>query len=96
MTGLVEDFLDSCKRFEARLVETAVAGNQSGFRELCHEIKGSAAMLGFTGLSRLAAKWEDAALNGELPSASDAASRFNAMVEASRRIVAEIPTPGKG
>lgn len=96
MTGLVEDFLDSCKRFEARLVETLAAGNPSGFRELCHEIKGSAAMLGFTGLSRLAAEWERGAVRGTLPSAADAATRFKTMVEASRVTVAAIQARGEG
>ena len=91
MIELVTDFLDSCKRFEARLVETVAAGSQSGFRELCHEIKGSAAMLGFTGLSRLAAEWESGVTRGELPSASDATTRFKTMVEATREIVADIP-----
>ncbi len=96
MIELVEDFLDSCKRFDARLVETVAAGNPSGFRELCHEIKGSAAMLGFTGLSRLAAEWESGAISGEMPSAFDASTRFKTMVEASRVMVAGIQARGEG
>jgi len=96
MIELVEDFIDSCKRFDARLVETVAAGNPSGFRELCHEIKGSAAMLGFTGLSRLAAEWESGAISGEMPSAFDASTRFKTMVEASRVMVAGIQARGEG
>ncbi len=91
ITELVTDFRHSCKRFESRLVETSGEPDPRAFRELCHEIKGSAVMLGFTGLSRLAAEWEDGAVRGVLPSASDAAIRFKNIVEASGLIVADIP-----
>lgn len=96
MMELVTDFFDSCKRFETRLVEITGEADKSGFRELCHEIKGSAAMLGFTGLSRLAAEWERGSISGEMPSASDASTRFKTMVEASRVMVAGIQARGEG
>jgi hypothetical protein len=58
--------------------------------------EGSAAMLGFTGLSRLAAEWERGSISGEMPSASDASTRFKTMVEASRVMVAGIQARGEG
>ncbi len=96
MTKLVTDFFDSCNRFETRLVEITGGADKCAFRELCHEIKGSAAMLGFTGLSRLAAEWENGVISGELPSVSEVTTRFKTMVEATRATVAGIPVLHQG
>ena len=93
---LVTEFLDSCKCFETCLARIIGEKDKSAFRELCHEIKGAAAMLGFTGLSRLAAEWENGVISGEMPPASSAITLFKTMTEATRAAVAVIPTRGEG
>jgi len=79
--SLVADFLGNCGEFETRLSNQAVAGNADGFREICHEIKGSAALLGFSGIASCAADWENGARNGKVPPVAVIQEVFSRMVE---------------
>ena len=89
--GLVTDFLVNCGEFETRLSNQAVAGNADAFRELCHEIKGSAALLGFSGISSCAAGWENGARNGKVPAVATVHETFPRLVADTRALIESQP-----
>ena len=84
---LVAGFLRDCGNFETRLLEQASVGNAGAFRETCHEIKGSAALLGFSGISACAAGWENDARNGQVPAMPVVQETFSRLVSDTRTLI---------
>lgn len=85
------EFFNECRRFATGLAEAAESGDASGFRELCHEIKGASALLGFSGISTCAAEWETMAKDGQVPDPGSVRERFPCLVEDTRKHVEETP-----
>lgn len=85
------DFFSECAHFATGLAETAGSGDVCGFRELCHEVKGASAMLGFSGISTCAANWETMANDGQVPDPTLVRERFPNVVEETRRLVDAMP-----
>ncbi|MGD7653717.1 MAG: Hpt domain-containing protein [Verrucomicrobiales bacterium] len=83
-TDLALEFFVDCGRFASGLVAAVEAGDVSGFRELSHEAKGAAAMLGFSGISGCAGGWEQVAKDGGLPDLESVREQFPQLVEATR------------
>jgi len=67
---IVHEFFQNSEGFSKRMAALAEAGDAPNSLELFHEIKGSAAMLGFKGISQHAAAWENLALEGRIPDAA--------------------------
>jgi len=66
---LGEDFSVNSEGIANRMAALVEAGDASALRELFHEIKGSAALLGFKGISAHAAACENLAVEGQIPDA---------------------------
>lgn len=88
---VILDFLADCEKFLKRLVGLAQAADVAGFRELCHELKGSAAVLGFTGIAGCAARWEKSATAGRLPAVSAVEGELSNLLEATQRWFEDAP-----
>ena len=88
---LIHEFFSDCERFSQRLVGLATAGDITGFHEVCHEIKGAAAILGFTGISGCATRWETLSASGRLPQLEIIKGEFSNFVEATQRWFEDAP-----
>jgi HPt (histidine-containing phosphotransfer) domain-containing protein len=77
---IIADFFRDCGGFAIRLEEYSGEGRIGELRELCHEIKGAAALLGFRGLADFAAAWETAAGIGKLPDNARIPESFRRLV----------------
>lgn len=82
---VILDFLTDCERFARQLAECALVADSAGFREVCHEVKGASAILGFTGIANWAAGWSRSAKTGHFPTGEEVAGEFTTLVEATRQ-----------
>jgi HPt (histidine-containing phosphotransfer) domain-containing protein len=87
---LLVDFFGECERCSIGLVESAEAGDAAGFREFCHETKGSAGMLGFRAIANCAADWETLANDGKVPDSGIVAERFPPLVAETQKAAGEM------
>lgn len=86
----VTEFFESCDdAFSKRLADLSNAGVAEPFFELCHEIKGAAGLLGFSGIADCAAAWEAAAKDGHVPGSGEVLERFNLLVGQSKDFVSQ-------
>lgn len=85
--ALVSDFFNDCGSFTICLAELSAKDDAGGFRELCHEIKGAAGLLGFSALSKCAANWEEHSRNGEVPGSAEVGEVFTRLVTETRTLV---------
>jgi len=93
LASLVTEFFSDCEGFAASLAARAAAGDAAGFRELCHEIKGAAAQLGFCGISACAARWETLSAGGEMTGIAGVAEAFLPLVAQTRARLDPLPSP---
>jgi HPt (histidine-containing phosphotransfer) domain-containing protein len=89
--ALTAEFFADCTRFSDRLTALAGAGDANGFRELSHELKGPSSLLGFAGIAACAGEWEMMAKDGKLPDPASIHARLPALVEGTRKQLAEMP-----
>ena len=68
-SAFVREFFQNSEGLVNRMAALVEAGDASALRELFHEIKGSAALLGFKGISAHAAACENLAVEGQIPDA---------------------------
>jgi HPt (histidine-containing phosphotransfer) domain-containing protein len=85
--ALIADFFTDCNRYANDLTALAEAKDANGFFELSHELKGSAALLGFSGISACAACWESDARNGQVPEVAWVKETFSRLVTDTRAVI---------
>lgn len=81
---IISGFFDETDRFTSEFIALTENEDRPGFQRLCHEIRGAASSIGFSGISAFAKKWEEKSGEGDLPAKAELTATFIHLIEETR------------